>query len=234
MDSSHHGTPHGINHNITQIHHWSTSLHSASPLRSIRLPYASPYNRLHIFAISLVRAHTPTLSQSSSTTKELLFGAGWINSALSIKEVRITRRTVEDGLHKGNPVVSVTMSNLLATIEGIRNHPESYLNGEYTVKMVGNGIRTLVPGRIRRLMPGDDARVDVGIEVSNSRVAKTNSLDEIHVELCNASGHLIMKSEQWHVNLTSIYTAYEPTQESLMAHETPRWVGFASSILFNY
>ncbi|KIM24235.1 glycoside hydrolase family 29 protein [Serendipita vermifera MAFF 305830] len=214
-----HGTPNGHNHNTTQIHHWSTYVHSASPLQTIRLPVLSSYNKLHVFAISLVPAYVP--SRYPALLQHAL-GKKKVRPALGIKHVRPTKRMVEEGPHQGSPVVDVTVSNLMATLDGIRKVHGSHLDGNYTVSVVGKGVHTVVPGRIRRLMPGDDARVDVGIKLSKKYDTSTFS-PALHVELHDDSGRLVFRGEKWKMDLSSIHAEYEPTKDSLMTHETPRW-----------
>jgi hypothetical protein len=150
--------------------------------------------------------------------------------ALSVKEVRLTMRTIEEGPHEGSPVVAVTISNHLATLECIQGHVGSHLDGQYTIEVIGSGLKTVVPGPIRRLMPGDDARVDVGIEILESSASELSSSKGVHVTIRDASGYLIMKSEKWGIDLSSVHNAYESNHKSLMAHETPRWVRSSLSL----
>ncbi|CAG7850065.1 Alpha-L-fucosidase; AltName: Full=Alpha-L-fucoside fucohydrolase; Flags: Precursor [Serendipita indica DSM 11827] len=153
-----HHTRDKINHNITQIHHWSTQINSLSPLTSIRFPSSSYWNRLHIFAISLVPAYAPShvLPEFDTTNwpsrKQIL-------PALGVKGIRATTRWVEkEGHGPKEPIVEVTLSNLRANVNDAK-HLQGYLNGDYTVHLVGDGIHTTAPGHVRRLMPGDDGKV---------------------------------------------------------------------------
>ncbi|ELU39665.1 hypothetical protein AG1IA_06303 [Rhizoctonia solani AG-1 IA] len=190
-----HNTPDGRNYNITQVHHWSSTVSSVSPLKSIRFPPRSNLNRLHVFALSLVPAYAHD-SHSGSPSP-----------AVSVKNVRLTTLKTDEG----NSIVEVTLANLraLATSDyyafasenaststvyrhrsPILPHPDGnrqvvlghkhrdhardhehyssmVLTGPHQViirPIDGQiGLRTVTPGKVFRLMPGDDARVDVSV-----------------------------------------------------------------------
>src|SRR5271156_4861105 len=104
--SPYHRTSQGINYNITQIHHWSSSVNSHSPLKRVYLPGASSRNRLHIFAISLVPAYPISASDHSLGTLDVILKEKMYHKpALGIKRLELTTRLVEWGDHKGGPIV---------------------------------------------------------------------------------------------------------------------------------
>ncbi|CAE6405806.1 unnamed protein product [Rhizoctonia solani] len=194
IQTPYHNTPDGHNYNITQMHHWSSTVSSFSPLKAIRFPPTSEINRLHVFAISLVPAYPSDDDLDTSPP------------AISIKNVRLTTLKTD----QGDSIVEVTLANLralgasnyaFASERGSathlrshrpprRPHPEkdqqtvlgkqpetqarsyehytsSVLTGphEVIVRSVNSQIdvRTVTPGKIFRLMPGDDTRVDIGV-----------------------------------------------------------------------
>ncbi|GAB1526106.1 hypothetical protein RhiTH_009272 [Rhizoctonia solani] len=195
IQTPYHNTPDGRNYNITQVHHWSSTVSSVSPLKSIRFPPRSNLNRLHVFALSLVPAYAHD-SHSGSPSP-----------AVSVKNVRLTTLKTDEG----NSIVEVTLANLraLATSDcyafasenaststvyrhrsPILPHPDGnrqvvlgdkhrdharghehyssmVLTGPHQViirPIDGQiGLRTVTPGKVFRLMPGDYARVDVSV-----------------------------------------------------------------------
>ncbi|KAG8817644.1 hypothetical protein FRC17_011134 [Serendipita sp. 399] len=208
----HHHVREKVDFNITQIHHWSTQVDSRSPLRTIHFPPTSRFNWLHVFAISLVPAvdSSDVLSLEKDDAEDIV---SKLDPAIALKDLRPTLRWVEkadDGPKE--PIVEVTIANMLAVP---RHHSIGVLDGDYAVNVVGMGIHTSVPGRIKRLIPGDDARVDVGLVVS--RLETT-----VHVELYDVKkDRLVWRSEAWELQLEELH--YEATRASLMRHETPRW-----------
>lgn len=213
--SPYHLTPNGPSFNITQIHHWSSPVNSASRLRAIHLPESSSYNRLHIFAISLVKA--VTYSKHLGETRSHIKGSKVPLLPLSVKDVKPTTRFVESGEKRGGSIVEVKISNLLAATRDSRFF-YGFLDEVIQVALIGEDISTTVPGRIRRLMPGDDARLDIGIRRESSALSSS----AVHVELRELSGTLLLKSETWIVQW--LPERYEANKQSLDRHESPRWV----------
>ncbi|KIM24230.1 glycoside hydrolase family 29 protein [Serendipita vermifera MAFF 305830] len=205
-----HETSNGRNHNLTQIHHWSTTVSSKSLLKSIKLPDLSSYNRLHIFAISLVPAVSPPGQATSPGASSA------IAKSISVKNARLTSGFIEDGLFKGSKIVEVTLANLQPS--NASNWKSSLITGNFTVHVVGAGTETKVPGRIRRLMAGDDARVDVGVQLASSG---SSSSTTVRIELRDAQGNAIVRSEEW--KLAIVKDQYVASRDSLSRHESPRW-----------
>jgi alpha-L-fucosidase len=217
--SPYHRTSQGINYNITQIHHWSSSVNSHSPLKRVHLPGASSRNRLHIFAISLVPTYPVSASDHSLGTLDVTLKEKMYHKAvLGIKRLELTTRLVEWGDHKGDSIVEVAVANLAASTRDAAYY-EAFLDAPYAVHVSGNGVSTTVPGKIRRLMPGDDARVDIGLDMEPRL---SDMAYRVKVQLYDASSHLVMESEEWELRV--LPESYEATKESLDTHETPRWV----------
>jgi len=170
------------------------------PLKRIKLPKKSLYNRLHVFAISIVPAVPPP---------------GYDEPAIAFKDVRATSRLVEEGPTKGDRIVEVTISNLHPHTFDYRNLFK-YLFENYTVHVVGQDIVTTVPGRIRRLMPGDDFRVDVAVRETSQHMSDSYI---VGVEL---RGWPFWRSGEWTLTLPKL--EYEASWDSLSRHETPLWV----------
>ncbi|KAG8840554.1 hypothetical protein FRC20_005557, partial [Serendipita sp. 405] len=206
-----HNQTKNLDFNVTQIHHWSTQVDSRSPLRSIHFPPKAKFNSLHVFAISLVPA-VDSLHGASEGEAPLKLPVS-IEPAIALKDLHPTLRWVEkedDGPKE--PIVEVTIANMNAAL---RYHSLGFLDGDYAVSIVGTGIRTSVPARIRRLMPGDDARFDVGLVVSRLET-------KVRVELYDVDEDVrVWTSEEWDLKLDEL--RYEPSRESLMKHDVPRW-----------
>ncbi|KAG9121000.1 hypothetical protein FRC07_003229, partial [Ceratobasidium sp. 392] len=174
------------------MHHWSTTVSSFSPLKTIRFPPRASGNRLHVFAITLVPAYAPVDDVSASLP------------AVSVKNVRLTTLKTDGG----DSIVQVTLANLRAlaspsyryashgitgrklsrqsTLDGgqhplplNRQNDQPYEYEHYTSSVLSGPheviirathsykIWTTSPGKVFRLMPGDDVRVDVGVTFEN-------------------------------------------------------------------
>ncbi|CAE6446498.1 unnamed protein product [Rhizoctonia solani] len=194
IQTPYHNTPNGRNYNVTQVHHWSSTVLSTSPLKAIRFPPKSDLNRLHIFALSLVPAYAPGDNSDGSPP------------AISVKNVRLTTLKTE----QGDSIVEVTLANLRAlaasnryafasdhesvavphghrpprrphpngdqqTVLGKMREERAQGHGPFPAVLTGPhqvivrpvngriGIRTVAPGKVFRLIPGDDARIDIGV-----------------------------------------------------------------------
>ncbi|KAG8706494.1 hypothetical protein FRC11_008185, partial [Ceratobasidium sp. 423] len=263
IQTPYHDTPNGRNYNITQMHHWSSTVSSSSPMKAIRFPPPSNQNRLHVFAISLVPAYAPDDDLNGSPP------------AVSVKNVRLTTLKTEEG----DFVVEVTLANLrtLATSEcsfasehgsashlhghrpprrphpdgdqqvvlgkgseartcGYEHYTSSVLTGphEIIVRSIDGqvGIRTVTPGKVFRLMPGDDARIDVGVtfDLDSQRLSSPKQSLEVEVIILSLeTSSPIVRSTGWDLDLDNADVLkkdgefWKPTVASLSRHETPRW-----------
>ncbi|KAL0955485.1 hypothetical protein HGRIS_001725 [Hohenbuehelia grisea] len=183
------------NWNKTQIYQWSTSIPSEAELESITFPLMNPSHRLHLFALSLSES-TP---QSSNSTP-----------ALAIRRMRFTSRwELVDGVRA--QAVEVTLAN---TLPSRSLAPQTSLIGIHQLTITGDGIRTLAPGVIHRLVPGDQARVDVLVSGSQDGILST-----IHVT--DANNNSVVESSGWPA--TPLVENWTPDADLLATHESPSW-----------
>ncbi|OAX35713.1 hypothetical protein K503DRAFT_350830, partial [Rhizopogon vinicolor AM-OR11-026] len=133
------------NWNSSQIFQLSLSIPSRVPLESITLPdTADTSDRLHIFALSM----SPSLEPS----------AGSLSPQLSVRSTQFSMRWENvDGQRV--QAVAITLANIL---------PGSYetslnasIDSQYEISVSGEGVFTVVPGLVHRLVPADQTRVDV-------------------------------------------------------------------------
>lgn len=174
------------------MHHWATTVSSFSPLKTIRFPPRVQTNRLHLFALTLVPAYAPAaevaLSPPAISVKNVRLTTLKTDAGDSIVQITLANLralaspsyafTSPHGSaahiagHRSprQPPVDANQHHLSSR----RKHQEveyehytsSVLSGphEVVVRAVGGGgVRTTEPGKVFRLMPGDDARVDVGV-----------------------------------------------------------------------
>ncbi|KAF5349105.1 hypothetical protein D9756_009517 [Leucocoprinus leucothites] len=194
------------NLNVTQIYQWSTAIQSEARLESITLPLNNPAHRLHLFGMAYTpSAAPPNTTSSSNTTAES-------EAVISVRRARFT--TKWELLPTSNDkaqVVEVTLANLLPTNS---LSASTSLVSNHTISVTGDGISTVRPGSIVRLVPGDQVRVDVLVTGSTEGKNAT-------VEVRNANGDLVGSSPGWQgEGLVENWTA---DREVLDRHEAPTW-----------
>ncbi|KAG6888215.1 hypothetical protein C0995_009750 [Termitomyces sp. Mi166 len=183
------------NLNSTQIYQWSTSVFSEQALKSITFPHVGSSQRLHLFAISL----TPSTPPSNN------FGP-----ALSVRQARFTTRwEFINGIRA--QAVEVTLANLLPAFA---LSPETSVHSEVLVSIEGPGIKTVSPGSIYRIVPSDQARVDVFVTGSKAGEQAT-------VHLRDTRGMDLGLSEGW--AMAPLIEEWTPDAAVLGMHETPSW-----------
>lgn len=185
----------GKNLNATNVFEWSTSVPSESPLESITFPARATDNRMHVFGLSI----TPSIIDTTP------------GPALAVRRARFTTRW-DDINGTRAQAVEVTLANLLPSFTLSRN---TSITAPHTIELVGNGIQTVSPGVINRLVPADQARVDVfvtGSRVNGSAV----------VQIRDSSGTVVAKSLAFPTS--PLVENWTPDVESLSMHETPSWV----------
>ncbi|KAJ7057775.1 glycoside hydrolase family 29 protein [Mycena amicta] len=168
------------NLNYTNIFQWSTAVPSESPLEAIVFPARTTSNRMHVFALSI----TPSTTSPSTSP------------ALSVRRARFTQRW-ELMNNVRAQAVEVTLANLLPG--SFLANSSTSLNSPHTVELVGDGLSTVKPGTISRLVAADQGRVDVF--VTGARVNGSAS-----VQIRDSTG-----------------LTYTPDAQSLSLHETPTW-----------
>ncbi|KAJ7183877.1 glycoside hydrolase family 29 protein [Mycena filopes] len=192
------------NWNSSQIYQWSTSIPSEHPLTSITLPPVNTAHRLHLFALAI------SPSVASVNASDPLSGAK-VEPQLSIRRARFTTRW-ETVNGQRTQAVEVALANLLPGFVGAAGAGAD--STPYSIEVAGAGVRTLVRGVVRRLVPGDQARVDVLV---TGGVGK----GEAEVVVRDARGREVLREGGWAVaGLVGQWTA---EKDVLERHQTPSW-----------
>ncbi|KAF5364987.1 hypothetical protein D9758_008190 [Tetrapyrgos nigripes] len=194
------------NQNQTDIHQWSSSVLSESPLQSITFPSkdSSTLSSVHIFAMSI--------SPSADTNTNTASGTGPI---LSIRRTRFTSRwEIIDGIR--TQLVEVTLANILPSSAFSK---ENSFNALHSVSITGSGIKTVRSGSFSRLVPGDQARVDVFVTQDDSEGSGDDT--GATVEVMDSTGKVVGTSTGWPV--TKLVEKWTPDRDVLGLHETPTW-----------
>ncbi|KAJ6486823.1 glycoside hydrolase family 29 protein [Mycena sanguinolenta] len=193
----------GRNLNKTNIFEWSSSVPSESPLESITFPPVATSNRMHVFGLTI----TPSITDTSE------------GPALSVRRARFTTRWQDiNGVRA--QAVEVTLANLLP---GSTLSQNTSITTPHTVELVGPGMQTVSAAVINRLVPADQARVDVfvtGATVNGNAV----------VQIRDSTGNVVATSGEFPTSpLVENYTA---DTDSLSMHETPSWWNAAKYGIF--
>ncbi|KAG9089175.1 hypothetical protein FRC06_001683, partial [Ceratobasidium sp. 370] len=234
IQSSYHTTSFGasINHNLTQIHHWSTALRTHAPLRSITLPPTGSYNRLHLFALSVVPS-APLLGCESESNDRTLFNDQTPLSShpsagprIIIRRARATTKLYEARDRFGTPnplggaqLVEVTLANMRPTAASANPYCWS---GPLHVWVYSGGMYTVKHGEVGRVMPGDEVKARVWVR--NFDGVRAGSNITMRIEVRNATGDKVgtlLESDGWPA--VAGIPPYEESKESLERHETPLW-----------
>ncbi|KAJ6493264.1 glycoside hydrolase family 29 protein [Mycena sanguinolenta] len=197
------------NYNSSQIYQWSSAIPSEQPLVSIALPALNTAHRLHLFAMAV----TPS-TITSNTDVAVNSGA---SPLLAIRRARFTTRwDTMDGVRA--QAVQVALANMLPSAAFARaNASVSSLaiTSAHTIEVIGPGLMTLARGVVNRLVPGDQALVDVFVTNSNRNGA------EATVIVRNENGDVVLSSDGWAVEpLVETWTTEKAVLER---HETPTW-----------
>lgn len=200
-------TNESIDYNRSSIFRMVTWLDSTQDLMGLQLPnvtsgsssgpLGSPGDtRLHIFAVSMLPAPGDGLS-------------------LGVQLARSTNMWFEG-------------TNKTQIFEAIINNIGTewiLANQGVTLTIEADGVTTVQPGYIKRLRPGDQARVQIGV-VNADGVAEGS----------NGTATLIITGSGVSVNYTFSATygiqTYEPTYESIYTHEAPPWYNNAKYGIF--
>ncbi|KAJ7627650.1 glycoside hydrolase family 29 protein [Mycena polygramma] len=193
----------GTNLNATDIFEWSTSVPSESPLESITFPAQATSNRMHVFGLSI----TPSITNTTT------------GPALSVRRARFSTRWEDIGGVRAQ-AVEVTLANLLTGLTLSRN---TSLNSPHTVELEGPSIRTVRPGVINRLVPADQARVDVFVTGSSANGSAV-------VRLLDSAGNVVGNSSAFPTS--PLVENWTPDTASLALHETPSWWNAAKYGIF--
>ncbi|POS78980.1 alpha-L-fucosidase [Diaporthe helianthi] len=189
-------TPRGRDWNTSQIFEFTGHLDPTKTLAAVRLPVAdnTTVGRVHVFSMSLV------VGDSTG-------GAGG-GAAVEVQSVRPTQKwTVA-----GNQVVEVTLNNAGS---------ECVSGPGLVVSLDGLGVSTAETGSVKRLCPGDQKRVNIGVSGS------ANSTD-VTVTLSGPSSNQTASFPGVNIGFES-FTA---DLDSLVSHESPVWFDNAKYGIF--
>jgi len=187
------------NMNSTHIYQISLSVPSRGALRSVKLPETgSIYNRLHIFALTL----TPSVNSLTKPAKP----------AVSIRNVRFTTRW-EDVDEIRAQVVEITIANRLPA--KFATSPSASISSKHSIEVIGHGLKTVVPAHIHRLVPADQARVDV-------LVLNRDGIGNATIFVKDSQGNVVGESHGWPI--ARLREHWTPDTAVLATHETPTWV----------
>ncbi|KAJ7142230.1 glycoside hydrolase family 29 protein [Mycena epipterygia] len=186
------------NWNSSQIYQWSTAIPSEQPLVSITLPSVNTAHRLHLFAISMSPA-TPAPASPAAP-------------ALVVRRARFTTRW--DTVHGVRAqAVEVTLANMLPS-SALSLSRAASITSAHQIEIIGAGLTTRTAGVVRRLVPGDQARVDV--LVTGTRAGGTAV-----VQVRDATGRVVLSSPAWPT--APLVEEWTPDADVLSTHETPVW-----------
>ncbi|KAG6809084.1 hypothetical protein H0H92_001679 [Tricholoma furcatifolium] len=139
--------------------------------------------------------------------------------ALSIRQARFTTRWESiNGVRA--QAVEVTLANLLPAFT---LSPTTSVHSELLITIDGAGIQTVRPGAVYRLVPADQARVDVF--VTGSQVG-----GHATVHLQDSEGSDLGSSEGWEV--IPLIENWTSNTDLLKTHETPAWFNGAKFGIF--
>ncbi|KAF8177465.1 glycoside hydrolase family 29 protein [Mycena galopus ATCC 62051] len=204
----------GKNFNSSQIYQWSTGIPSEQPLVSITLPPVNTAHRLHLFAMAVSPSApiAPIVDEATNATNANA------SPALAIRRARFTTRwDTVNGVRA--QAVQVALDNMLpsAAFATSSNAGSTALSitSPHTIELTGSRLTTLARGVVNRLVPGDQARVDVFV-ANNAAENETAT-----VVVRNSQGQIVLSSDGWAVApLVETWTA---EKEVLERHETPTW-----------
>jgi alpha-L-fucosidase len=146
---------------------------------------------------------------------------------LAIRRARFTTRwdTVRGARAQA---VEVTLANMLpsaafASLTSTSTGNTSAalaITTPHTIELIGPGLTTLSRGVVQRLVPGDQARVDVLVANTNANSAGGGTAT---VVVRDARGRVVLSSSGWAV--APLVESWTAEKEVLERHETPAWVG---------
>lgn len=197
-----------IDYNRTMIFKTSTWLDSTKELTSLQLPNVTTgasgqplgeaeATRLHIFAVTILQ-----------TTAE--------GPSLDVQLARSTN-TWFDGTNK-TQIFEATINNV--GTEWV------LANQSVTLTIESDGLNTVQPGYIKRLRPGDQARVQIGVANADGVVEGTSGTAALVI---SGTG---LTNTSYTFNATYGIQTYDPTFESIYAHESPPWYNDAKYGIF--
>ncbi|KAJ8591044.1 glycoside hydrolase family 29 protein [Rhizopogon salebrosus TDB-379] len=187
------------NWNSSQIFQLSLSVPSRAPLESITLPEtAGTPDRLHIFALSMTPSFEPP--------------TGLLSPQLSVRSAQFSTRW-EDINGQRVQAVAITLANILpgsyATSSG------TSIDSQYEISVSGEGVSTVAPAFVYRLVPADQTRVDVLVLNNNTGAGNAT------VTVKDGSENIVGTSDGWPI--VPLRTEWTADADVLTTHETPTW-----------
>lgn len=176
------------------------------------------FNTSHIFertsALSvgkrLASVTLPTTTNATAGRQHVFAVSLWRGAALGVQAVRPTQKWLEGD---GAQAVEVTVNNA---------GTECVSGGERMLSLAGPGFETTRPGRLRRLCPGDQKVVTVGVRGSS------NGSVSVEVVVDDGNGQERVPFEDVSVGLTE----WTEDLDNLARHESPDWFNDAKFGIF--
>lgn len=177
--------------NSTHIHVFQVPLDASKALRTITLPsYSEGVTRLHIFAATL---WTSSSLLSTSDNSNATIPA----PALAFEYIRSRTHWFNDtGTANIVQVYDVAISNLPSNFTSPSN-PSTWLVGNFSVEIASAQVSTEIPGTLKRLRPGDQMRVKVGV-VNKEGVARGTKGNAVAV-VKDGAGNEVARSGEFEV-----------------------------------
>lgn len=186
-----------VDYNRSMVFRVTTWLDGSKVLTGLQLPNASvgsssdpgenvQETRMHVFAVSMLPAT----------------GEGLV---LDVELARSTNSWVE-GTNK-TQIYEATINN--AGTEWV------LANRSITLTIEADGVRTVQPGYIKRLRPGDQARIQIGVVNTDGVAEGTTGTATLVISGTGVS------NTSYSFNATYGIQTYEASYESIYAHESP-------------
>lgn len=197
-----------VDYNRSMIFRVAVWLDSSKELTGLQLPNvtsgtstdpggAAAGTRLHIFAVSMLPASSEGV-------------------ALEVQLARSTNTWI-DGTNK-TQIFEATVNNV--GTEWV------LANQSVTLIIESDGLTTVEPGYIKRLRPGDQARVQIGVVNADGVAEGTPGTATLVISGAGLS------NTSYTFNATYGIQTYEATYESIYAHESPPWFNDAKYGIF--
>ncbi|KAK8058476.1 tissue alpha-l-fucosidase protein [Apiospora phragmitis] len=170
----------------------------------------SNFNTSHIFertsALSvgkkLVSITLPTTTNATAGRQHIFAISLWQGASLGVQSVRPTQKWLESG--SSTQVVEVTVNNA---------GTECVTGGETVLSLEGPGFRTVTSGRLRRLCPGDQKVVTIGVQgSSDGPVSAEVVIDDVKSQTRVPFEAVSIGLTEWTTDL-----------DNLALHESPDW-----------
>jgi alpha-L-fucosidase len=108
--------------------------------------------------------------------------------------------------------VTITLANLFPG--SLVSSPNTSIRSKYEVEVTGEGVTTLTPGVVHRLVPADQARFDV-------LVLNNNGAGNATVQIKDSDGNAVWTSSGWPI--TPLRQTWTADESVLSTHEPPTW-----------